>query len=110
MLFQLGDFHYSAFPDHLSILLYHGGVLFSLSHVVFILATVFSVLFKKIFSISSLKFSLCSSVLFPNSGNILITNDLDSLSDRWFISFSLSFHVFFLVLSVKLVPLSSHFA
>lgn len=84
--------------------------MFSLSSVVFILAAVFSVLFLKIFSISSLKFSLCSSVLFPNSGNVLITNDLDSLSDRWFISFSLFFHVVFLVLSVKLVPLSSHFA
>ena len=54
-----------------------------------------------IFSPSSLKFSLCSSIIFPNSVSILITNALNSLSDKLFISVLLFFPGFSLVLSSK---------
>ena len=40
---------------------------------------------------SLLKFLLCTSILFPNSVNILITNALNSLSGKLFLSISLFF-------------------
>ena len=44
-----------------------------------------------------LKFSLCSPILFPNSVSILIINVLNSSSDKWFISVSLVFQSFLVI-------------
>ena len=56
-----------------------------------------------VFSNSSSKFSLCSSILFPNSVSILTTNALNSLSSKLFISVSfVVFQGFFLALSVEI--------
>ena len=54
-----------------------------------------------IFSNSLLKFSLCSSILFPNSISILITNALKSLTGKLFISVLLFFQGFSLALSIE---------
>ena len=64
-----------------------------------------------IFSSSLSKFSLCLFILFPSSVSILITNALNSLSGKLFISVSLVVFVrgFLLLFRLKQTPLSSHF-
>ena len=57
-----------------------------------------------------LKFSLCSSILFPISVGILTTTALYSLSGKLFTSVSLGvFQFFSLVVFLKHIPLCSHF-
>ena len=61
---------------------------------------------RYLFSSSLLKCSLCTSILFPNSVNIFITNVLCSLSGKWFISISLFFQGVSLALfQLRVVPL-----
>ena len=65
-----------------------------------------------IFSISMLKCSLCSSILFLNSVHVFITTVLNSLSSKMFISVSLFvfFRDFLLLFQLRPIPLASHFA
>ena len=61
-----------------------------------------------VFSNSSSKFSLCSSLLFPNSVSILTTNALNSLSNKLFISVSfVVFQGFSLVFQLRYIHLFS---
>ena len=59
-------------------------------------------LFLFIFSSSLLIFSLYSSVLFSNSVSILITNDLNCLTCKLFISTHQLFRGFSLILSIEM--------
>ena len=88
-LFFMGDFHHSTF--HITYEFSISSLLFIPSNVLFICVIVFfrSDWFLFIFPSSLLKFSLCSSILFPNSLRSLITNALSSLSSKLFISLSL---------------------
>ena len=85
MLFWLSDFHYSILRS-----LQCSSILPSLllipSSVFFITVIVFFSFdwFYFIFSCLLLKFPLCSFILFPNSGSILIINALNSLSSKLF--------------------------
>ena len=85
----MGDFHHSTF--HITYAFSISSLLFIPSCVLFIWVIVFfsSDWFLFIFPSSLLKFSLCSSILFPNSLRSLITNALSSLSSKLFISLSL---------------------
>ena len=64
-----------------------------------------------IFSSSLLKISLCSSIIYPNSVNILITNALNSvpLQMVYFCFIIYFFRGFLLLFKLRAVPLPFHF-
>ena len=98
----LGELHYLVFKstDPFFCFICWTSVVYFLNSIIMFFNSVTSIWYFFIFSISLLKFSLCSSILFPSLVRIFITITFNSLSGQVLISASLRFFMrVYLILS-----------